>query len=102
MGAEQSPLRVLDLTDELAFRGARLLVGPGADVLRIDPGTDLAPAAKNALACREALGAGGRGKPGSTSWRAAPTSFWKAGPWRGCAGCGPTGLAALATKGVTE
>ena len=32
------PLRVLDLTDELAFQGARLLVGLGADVLRVDPG----------------------------------------------------------------
>ena len=33
-----APLRVLDLTDELAFQGARLLVGLGADVLRVDPG----------------------------------------------------------------
>ena len=34
----RAPLRVLDLTDELAFQGARLLVGLGADVLRVDPG----------------------------------------------------------------
>jgi crotonobetainyl-CoA:carnitine CoA-transferase CaiB-like acyl-CoA transferase len=34
------PLRVLDLTDELAFQGARLLVGLGADVLRVDSGAD--------------------------------------------------------------
>lgn len=39
-------LRVLDLTDELAFQGARLLVGVGADVVRIEPGTDLGPAAR--------------------------------------------------------
>ncbi|MDT0316992.1 CaiB/BaiF CoA-transferase family protein [Streptomyces millisiae] len=38
------PLRVLDLTDELAFHGARSLVGLGADVLRIDPGTGSTPA----------------------------------------------------------
>ena len=35
---EPAPLRVLDLTDELAFQGARLLVGLGADVVRVDPG----------------------------------------------------------------
>jgi crotonobetainyl-CoA:carnitine CoA-transferase CaiB-like acyl-CoA transferase len=40
------PLRVLDLTDELAFMGARLLVGLGADVVRVDPGADLDPAAR--------------------------------------------------------
>jgi crotonobetainyl-CoA:carnitine CoA-transferase CaiB-like acyl-CoA transferase len=39
-------LRVLDLTDELAFQGARLLVGLGADVVRTDPGPDLDPAAR--------------------------------------------------------
>lgn len=33
-----TPLRVLDLTDELAFQGARLLVGLGADVVRVEPG----------------------------------------------------------------
>ena len=33
---ETAPLRVLDLTDELAFQGARLLVGIGADVLRVE------------------------------------------------------------------
>ena len=37
MRAGQAPLRVLDLTDELAFQGARLLVGLGADVVRIEP-----------------------------------------------------------------
>ena len=31
------PLRVLDLTDGLAYQGARLLVGIGADVVRVDP-----------------------------------------------------------------
>ncbi|HEY1699627.1 MAG TPA: CoA transferase [Trebonia sp.] len=41
-----APLRVLDLTDELAFQGARLLVGLGADVVRTDPGLDLDPAAR--------------------------------------------------------
>ncbi|MFC6063084.1 CaiB/BaiF CoA-transferase family protein [Streptomyces ochraceiscleroticus] len=47
MGARQPmPLRVLDLTDELAFQGARLLVGLGADVLRTDPGGDLDPASR--------------------------------------------------------
>jgi crotonobetainyl-CoA:carnitine CoA-transferase CaiB-like acyl-CoA transferase len=40
------PLRVLDLTDELAFQGARLLVGTGADVVRTDPGAELDPAAR--------------------------------------------------------
>jgi crotonobetainyl-CoA:carnitine CoA-transferase CaiB-like acyl-CoA transferase len=35
-------LRVLDLTDELARQGARLLVGLGADVVRVDPGDELA------------------------------------------------------------
>ncbi|POX42921.1 CoA transferase [Streptomyces sp. Ru73] len=40
------PLRVLDLTDELAFQGARLLVGLGADVLRTDPGGELDPASR--------------------------------------------------------
>ncbi|MFF5494404.1 CoA transferase [Streptomyces aquilus] len=43
---DQAALRVLDLTDELAFQGARLLVGTGADVVRIEPGTDLTPAAR--------------------------------------------------------
>ncbi|MGX1669386.1 CoA transferase [Streptomyces sp. NPDC055400] len=46
MGADPSPLRVLDLTDELAFQGARLLVGLGVDVVRIEPGADLDPAAR--------------------------------------------------------
>src|SRR3954468_19249367 len=32
----RAPLRVLDLTDELARQGARLLVGLGADVVRVD------------------------------------------------------------------
>lgn len=41
-----APLRVLDLTDELAFQGARLLVGLGADVVRTEPGRDLDPAAR--------------------------------------------------------
>ena len=35
-----APLRVLDLTDRLAWSGARLLVGLGADVVRIAPGHD--------------------------------------------------------------
>jgi crotonobetainyl-CoA:carnitine CoA-transferase CaiB-like acyl-CoA transferase len=39
-------LRVLDLTDELAFQGARLLVGLGADVVRVEPGDALHPAAR--------------------------------------------------------
>ncbi|MFJ3026563.1 CoA transferase [Streptomyces tendae] len=48
MGPDTDPaaLRVLDLTDELAFQGARLLVGIGADVVRTEPGTDLDPAAR--------------------------------------------------------
>ena len=46
MRAGQAPLRVLDLTDELAFQGARLLVGLGAEVVRIEPGRDLDPAAR--------------------------------------------------------
>ncbi|MGW4801271.1 CoA transferase, partial [Nonomuraea sp. NPDC004297] len=33
-------LRVLDLTDELAFQGARLLVGLGADVVRVERPAD--------------------------------------------------------------
>ena len=41
-----SALRVLDLTDELAWQGARLLVGLGAEVLRVDPALELAPAAR--------------------------------------------------------
>jgi crotonobetainyl-CoA:carnitine CoA-transferase CaiB-like acyl-CoA transferase len=41
-----TPLRVLDLTDELAFHGARLLVGLGADVVRVDAGEDLDAAAR--------------------------------------------------------
>jgi len=44
--ADPATLRVLDLTDELAFQGARLLVGIGADVLRTEPGTGLGPAAR--------------------------------------------------------
>ena len=40
------PLRVLDLTDELAFQGARLLVGLGADVIRVDDGGALGLAAR--------------------------------------------------------
>lgn len=39
-----SPLRVLDLTDRLAHLGARLLVGIGADVVRIDAGAERGPA----------------------------------------------------------
>lgn len=35
-------MRVLDLTDELARQGARLLVGLGADVVRVDPDEHLA------------------------------------------------------------
>lgn len=48
MGPDTDPaaLRVLDLTDELAFQGARLLVGTGADVVRTEPGTGLGPAAR--------------------------------------------------------
>ena len=41
-----APLRILDLTDDLAFQGARMLVGIGADVVRVEPGTDLDPAAR--------------------------------------------------------
>ncbi|MBC9713223.1 CoA transferase [Streptomyces sp. TRM66268-LWL] len=43
---DPTALRVLDLSDELAFQGARLLVGTGADVVRIEPGTGLGPAAR--------------------------------------------------------
>ncbi|MGW1814963.1 CoA transferase [Streptomyces sp. NPDC002125] len=43
---DQTPLRVLDLTDELAFQGARLLVGIGADVVRTESGASLGPAAR--------------------------------------------------------
>ncbi|WP_413755641.1 CoA transferase [Streptomyces sp. MMBL 11-3] len=43
---DAAALRVLDLTDELAFQGARLLVGTGADVVRTEPGTGLGPAAR--------------------------------------------------------
>ncbi|MGC0386620.1 crotonobetainyl-CoA:carnitine CoA-transferase CaiB-like acyl-CoA transferase [Streptomyces sp. SAI-129] len=43
---DRAALRVLDLTDELAFQGARLLVGIGADVVRTEPGTGLDPAAR--------------------------------------------------------
>ncbi|WP_020134928.1 CaiB/BaiF CoA-transferase family protein [Streptomyces sp. 351MFTsu5.1] len=43
---DPAALRVLDLTDELALQGARLLVGIGADVVRTDPGTGLGPAAR--------------------------------------------------------
>ncbi|MGW4489525.1 CoA transferase [Amycolatopsis sp. NPDC004368] len=38
-------LRVLDLTDDLGLYGARVLVGTGADVVRVDPGPPLGPAA---------------------------------------------------------
>lgn len=31
-----SRLRVIDLTDELSFQAARLLVGLGADVIRVE------------------------------------------------------------------
>ena len=41
-----SALRVLDLTDELAWQGARLLVGLGAEVVRVEPAARLAPAAR--------------------------------------------------------
>jgi crotonobetainyl-CoA:carnitine CoA-transferase CaiB-like acyl-CoA transferase len=44
--AGPAPLRVLDLTDELAFQGARLLVGLGADVVRVEPGRALDLAAQ--------------------------------------------------------
>lgn len=44
--ADPSPLRVLDLTDELAYQGARLLVGLGADVVRIESGAELDAAAR--------------------------------------------------------
>ncbi|MGW4489512.1 CoA transferase [Amycolatopsis sp. NPDC004368] len=37
-GHAQAPLRVLDLTDELAFQGPRLFVGMGAEVVRTDRG----------------------------------------------------------------
>ncbi|MFJ9179353.1 CoA transferase [Streptomyces sp. NPDC102360] len=43
---DPTALRVLDLTDELAYQGARLLVGTGADVVRIEPGAGLDPAAR--------------------------------------------------------
>ncbi|MGW2339283.1 CoA transferase [Streptomyces sp. NPDC001661] len=43
---DPTALRVLDLTDELAYQGARLLVGTGADVVRIEPGSGLDPAAR--------------------------------------------------------
>ncbi|MFH8484030.1 CaiB/BaiF CoA-transferase family protein [Streptomyces longisporoflavus] len=43
---DPSALRVLDLTDELASQGARLLVGTGADVVRVEPDAHLAPAAR--------------------------------------------------------
>lgn len=48
VGAETDPgaPRVLDLTDELAFQGARLLVGIGADVVRTEPGDGLDVAAR--------------------------------------------------------
>lgn len=42
---DRARLRVLDLTDELAFQGARLLVGLGAEVLRVDDGGPLSAAA---------------------------------------------------------
>ena len=45
-GPTTPPLRVLDLTDGLAAQGARLLVGIGADVVRVDPGEGLDPAAR--------------------------------------------------------
>ena len=45
-GPRPAPLRVLDLTDELAFQGARLLVGLGADVIRVDDGGALGLAAR--------------------------------------------------------
>lgn len=43
---DPAPLRVLDLTDELAWQGARMLVGLGADVVRAGRATDLDPAAR--------------------------------------------------------
>ena len=43
---QPAPLRVLDLTDELAWQGARMLVGLGADVVRVDDAADLDPAAR--------------------------------------------------------
>ncbi|MER6692175.1 CaiB/BaiF CoA-transferase family protein [Streptomyces minutiscleroticus] len=43
---DPTALRVLDLTDALAFQGARLLVGIGADVVRTEPGTGLDPATR--------------------------------------------------------
>ena len=45
-GTGSAPLRVLDLTDELAFQGARLLVGLGADVIRVDDGAAAGRAAQ--------------------------------------------------------
>jgi len=42
-------LRVLDLTDELAAQAVRLLVGIGADVLRVRPDTEEPPAPGDAL-----------------------------------------------------
>ena len=42
-----APLRVLDLTDELAWQGARMLVGVGADVVRVDRADDLDPAVRD-------------------------------------------------------
>ncbi|WP_166462534.1 CaiB/BaiF CoA-transferase family protein [Amycolatopsis acidicola] len=44
MPEDAAPLRVLDLTDELAYQGARLLVGLGADVVRADAPEHLSPA----------------------------------------------------------
>lgn len=46
-GEAEGVLRVLDLTDELAYQGARLLVGLGADVLRpVTGGAGQAPLAE--------------------------------------------------------
>lgn len=45
-GPTTPPPRVLDLTDGLAFQGARLLVGIGADVVRVDPSEGLDAAAR--------------------------------------------------------
>lgn len=42
-------LRVLDLTDELGAHAVRLLVGIGADVLRVRPDSDAPPACGSAL-----------------------------------------------------
>ncbi|MBB4683890.1 CaiB/BaiF CoA-transferase family protein [Amycolatopsis jiangsuensis] len=44
MPDQSVPLRVLDLTDELAYQGARLLVGLGADVVRVAKPEDRGPA----------------------------------------------------------